>query len=292
MISTPPGVYPVRGVVHLSRRPNLNRKIGGFLAGMSAASVGGIVALAWGTYGAQLRFVGQRMGMGVFGKLVTGLLIIGEASVPLYFAFSQTMRILQEKLFEEVLRGEVWTHKLPMRKPLLQHPLQPGFSIGITVLMPMFAEQGVFPVRQISGSELNGLNTFMQAQAAKRDAERKSRRTLQGYVLHSASSAAMTAMSSPLASVVPFAPVLLSFTSGDKATIPFMSQYLRMRGIKSYEEQMAVADSHKLAYRQFGIAAALLSAVPVASWAFAFSNTVGAALWAADLEKRKVDLFK
>ncbi|KAL0039966.1 hypothetical protein WJX79_000557 [Trebouxia sp. C0005] len=139
------------------------------------------------------------MGAGVFGKLVTGLLIIGEASVPLYFAFSQTMRILQEKLFEDVLR-----------------------------------EQGVFPVRQISGSELDG----------------------------------------------------------DKATIPFMSNYLRMRGIKSYDQQMAVADSHKLAYRQFGIAAALLSAVPVASWAFAFSNTVGAALWAADLEKRKVDLFK
>ncbi len=153
-------------------------------------------------------------------------------------------------------------------------------------------EQGVFPVRQISGSELDGLNTFMQAQAAKREAERKSRRTLQGFVIHSASSAAMTAMSSPLASVVPFAPVLLSFTSGDKATIPFMSNYLRMRGVKSYDQQMAVADSHKLAYRQFGIAAALLSAVPVASWAFAFSNTVGAALWAADLEKRKVDLFK
>lgn len=101
-------------------------------------------------------------------------------------------------------------------------------------------EQGVFPVRQISGSELDGLNTFMQAQAAKREAERKSRRTLQGFVIHSASSAAMSAMSSPLASVVPFAPVLLSFTSGDKATIPFMSNYLSMRGIKSYDQQMAV----------------------------------------------------
>jgi hypothetical protein len=105
MISTPPGVYPLRGVVHLSRRPNLNKRIGGFLAGMSAASVGAIAALAWGTYGTQLRFIGHRMGVGVFGKLVTGLLIIGEASVPLYFAFSQTMRILQDKLFEDVLRG-------------------------------------------------------------------------------------------------------------------------------------------------------------------------------------------
>lgn len=106
MIATPPGVYPVRGVVHLYRRPNLNKRVGGFLAGMSAASLGGIVALAWGTYGAQLRFIGQRMGTGVWGKLVTSLLILGEASVPLYFAFNQSMILLQQKLFEDVLKGK------------------------------------------------------------------------------------------------------------------------------------------------------------------------------------------
>lgn len=156
----------------------------------------------------------------------------------------------------------------------------------------LIAEQGVHSVRKISGSELGGLNAYMQAQAAKHAAERKSRKTIQGRAIHFASSAAISAMTSPLASVVPFAPLLLSLTSGDKATIPFMSHYLSMRGIKSYQEQQAVADTHKLAYRQFGIAAALLSAVPVASWAFAFSNTVGAALWAADMEKRDEQLFR
>lgn len=154
------------------------------------------------------------------------------------------------------------------------------------------AEQGVHPVRQLSGSELAGLNSYLQAQAAKCAADKKSRKSLQGFALHYASSAAISAMSSPLGSVVPFAPVILSFTAGDKATIPFMSHYLSLRGIKSYEQQQAVADTHKLAYRQFGIAAALLSAIPVASWAFAFSNTVGAALWAADMEKRNEQLFK
>lgn len=106
MIATPPGVYPVRGVVHLCRRPSLNKRVGGFLAGMSAASLGGVVALAWGTYGAQLRFVGQRLGTGIWGKLVTSLLILGEASVPLYFAFNQSMILLQQKLFEDVLKGQ------------------------------------------------------------------------------------------------------------------------------------------------------------------------------------------
>lgn len=35
----------------------------------------------------------------------------------------------------------------------------------------------------------------------------------------------------------------------------------------------------------FGIASFLLEMVPFASLVFAFTNTVGAALWAADMEK-------
>ncbi len=38
----------------------------------------------------------------------------------------------------------------------------------------------------------------------------------------------------------------------------------------------------------FGVASVLLELVPVASILFAFTNTVGAALWAADMEKGNV----
>ena len=38
----------------------------------------------------------------------------------------------------------------------------------------------------------------------------------------------------------------------------------------------------------FGVAVVLLDLVPVASILFAFTNTVGAALWAADMEKGNV----
>ncbi|KAI9753455.1 MAG: hypothetical protein M4579_005139 [Chaenotheca gracillima] len=41
----------------------------------------------------------------------------------------------------------------------------------------------------------------------------------------------------------------------------------------------------KAAYTSFGIVAVLLELIPVASIFFSFTNTVGAALWAADLEK-------
>ncbi len=39
----------------------------------------------------------------------------------------------------------------------------------------------------------------------------------------------------------------------------------------------------------FGIATVLLELVPLASIFFAFTNTVGAALWAVDLEKGDVN---
>lgn len=38
----------------------------------------------------------------------------------------------------------------------------------------------------------------------------------------------------------------------------------------------------------FGVAAVLLELVPLASIIFAFTNTVGAALWAADMEKGNI----
>ena len=44
----------------------------------------------------------------------------------------------------------------------------------------------------------------------------------------------------------------------------------------------------KLRLYSFGVAAVLLELVPVASILFAFTNTVGAALWAADMEKGNV----
>jgi len=47
---------------------------------------------------------------------------------------------------------------------------------------------------------------------------------------------------------------------------------------------------HVGAYSGFGTVATLLEMVPFASIVFAFTNTVGAALWAADIEKKQSDM--
>lgn len=139
--------------------------------------------------------------------------------------------------------------------------------------------------------EQAGLQQYMQSHAAKDANESEKGSTVKGIVMRLARTSAIFATTSPLAAFAPLLPLIMTIPSSDKATIPFMKHYLKMRGLTSYAEQQAVADTHKLSYSQFGIAVGMLTAVPIASWGFAFSNTVAAALWAADMEKQNISLF-
>jgi hypothetical protein len=64
-----------------------------------------------------------------------------------------------------------------------------------------------------------------------------------------------------------------------------MGPYLKQKGAGRGELREAVALVHRWKFRRFGSSAYALSAVPVLSWLFAFTNSVGAALWAADFER-------
>ena len=83
------------------------------------------------------------------------------------------------------------------------------------------------------------------------------------------------------------------------------SRYFQLKGWNSTQQEKHI-EKHKAAYTRFvvysslvasfslicpsfGIATVLLELVPIASIIFAFTNTVGAALWAADMEKGNVN---
>jgi len=51
------------------------------------------------------------------------------------------------------------------------------------------------------------------------------------------------------------------------------------------DEQAAVAYEHRWEFRSFGGVSYALGCVPILSWLLEFSSSVGAALWAADMEK-------
>ncbi len=57
------------------------------------------------------------------------------------------------------------------------------------------------------------------------------------------------------------------------------------KGIKDWREQAALAYEHRWAFRSFGAVAYGLGFVPLISWLLNFVTTIGAALWAADIER-------
>ncbi|MCJ1480009.1 hypothetical protein MMC06_000163 [Schaereria dolodes] len=84
--------------------------------------------------------------------------------------------------------------------------------------------------------------------------------------------------------------IMFVILQGRRAGPTAHSRYFQLKGWSNSQKQTHVQEN-KAAYTSFGIALVLLELVPVASIIFAFTNTVGAALWesqAADMEKGNV----
>lgn len=62
------------------------------------------------------------------------------------------------------------------------------------------------------------------------------------------------------------------------------SRYFQLKGMSKQRREEWI-EKRRGAYTSFGTVASLLEMVPIAGIFFAFTNTTGAALWAAELEK-------
>ncbi|KAK3658508.1 hypothetical protein LTR56_001920 [Elasticomyces elasticus] len=62
------------------------------------------------------------------------------------------------------------------------------------------------------------------------------------------------------------------------------SRYFQLKGMNPSQKEKFV-EERKGAYTSFGVAATLLEMIPIAGIFMAYTNTCGAALWAADLEQ-------
>jgi len=68
-------------------------------------------------------------------------------------------------------------------------------------------------------------------------------------------------------------------------------RYFQLKNWSS-SQQNAWLQEHLGAYSGFGTVATLLEMVPLASILFSFTNTVGAALWAADIEEKGTEMTR
>lgn len=87
----------------------------------------------------------------------------------------------------------------------------------------------------------------------------------------------------PLNFIPIFGTVLFVILQGRKFGHSAHARYFQLKQMKTREKEDFV-ETRKAAYTSFGVPAVLLELVPVAGIFFAFTNTVGAALWAADME--------
>lgn len=67
------------------------------------------------------------------------------------------------------------------------------------------------------------------------------------------------------------------------------SRYFSLKGWNAKQSERFTSE-HVGPYTAFGTVATLIELVPVVSILFSFTNTVGAALWAADIEKSEGDM--
>ncbi|KAK3383552.1 hypothetical protein B0T24DRAFT_673410 [Lasiosphaeria ovina] len=74
-------------------------------------------------------------------------------------------------------------------------------------------------------------------------------------------------------------------------TASMTESYFQLKRWSSSERSKWLSD-HTGPYAAFGTVATLLEMVPLASILFSFTNTVGAALWAADIEKKENEMTK
>jgi hypothetical protein len=79
--------------------------------------------------------------------------------------------------------------------------------------------------------------------------------------------------------------VMFILLQGKRAGPAAHARYFQLKGL-SQTKQAEWVEKRQGAYTGFGTVATLLELVPVAGIFFAFTNTTGAALWAADLESR------
>ncbi|KAI9655729.1 MAG: hypothetical protein M1821_005164 [Bathelium mastoideum] len=83
---------------------------------------------------------------------------------------------------------------------------------------------------------------------------------------------------------IPIVGTILFIMLQGKRTGPSLhSRYFELKGMSRRQQEQFI-EERRGAYTAFGVVATLLEMVPIVGVFFAFTNTVGAALWASDME--------
>ena len=200
------------------------------------------------------------------------MVVLLESAAPIYVIFDKQLKRLQQKLFKATMQVRGTNISQADKADLA--------TVTAEIQQQREAEKEYETRASISSKTISKLvkfavNIFIP-DAVKESALMKLTRA---------------AVTLPLKIAVPILLPMFAYLEGYSDSIHLLSQYWTSKGLASPEAQKVVASYYVTDYRAFGVVASLLGYIPVLNWFLCLSNSVGAALWAAQLEKRKGRLF-
>jgi hypothetical protein len=99
--------YPLRGIMILSKAPELRSKVGRFLVSITATSAATSAAWLFFFYSRHVQFISQLFGMAggsLLEQFAAGVVVLAESTLPVYVLFSRQFEQLQGQLFDATMQ--------------------------------------------------------------------------------------------------------------------------------------------------------------------------------------------
>lgn len=263
MTSLSPGLYPIKGVLYFLYHPTLFRSCLDLILRLFLITAGALLVLSLTTYHLQYFFIAKVFGRGFLGRSATLAALLAEAVVPVYLLSERFIRAVSNRLFDTVLQQQ------GIRQPAItskqqRSALQTAADHEQQYQREKHQEWG-FLWKVFSYAT----NMMLQPKATES--------SVRQYV--------RMACTTPVVALAPVGPIIFAYLNGFGSTATLMNHYLSNKDLKQPSDREAWYQFHKREFRVFGAVVFALNLIPVANWLFLFTNTVGAALYAADIEK-------
>eukprot|EP00878_Enallax_costatus_P003788 GHUV01004004.1.p1 GENE.GHUV01004004.1~~GHUV01004004.1.p1 ORF type:complete len:297 (+),score=91.11 GHUV01004004.1:206-1096(+) len=292
MVNLAAWAYPLEGLLFLGRTPQLRQVVSQFLISVTATSAATTCGWLFFFYNRHVKIISKAFGdphkaPGVWTKLASLLVVLAESTLPMYLLFDRRFEQLQGQLFDETLQVKgIEIHPMAARErealgtAVLARQQQREAAAAAAAAAWRNAGLPGKAARLLLGGVTNvqGLVTqlVLKPEAHEGILIRKARGVITAVVA---------------GFVPPLLPVLALRDSGASAA-RLLGRYWERKGVpRDADSHALVTKRHAIDYRSFGAVAAGLNYVPVLNWLLGLSNTVGAALLAADMEKKQVPIF-
>ena len=266
----PSGLYPIRGLLYFVYHPTLFKSCVDLVFRLLLISLAALAVLWITTYQLQFLTLSQLFGNGFLGRCAVLVVLLAEALIPVYALSERFIRAVRNRLFDTVLKQQGITH------------LSALTTKEKTTLRISNAEDQRWEQKQ--GRKWGFIWTICKYLAATFLQPSATESSFRQYV--------RMACTLPVTSLMPIGPILYAYLNGFGSAATLMDHYLLQKSVSKPADREAVYQANRTQFRMFGAVVFALNLLPVANWLFLFTNTVGAALWAADMEKQGLLIAK